>query len=252
MNLAVNARDAMPKGGRLTIETNREQVLEARPECPPGRYVRLAITDTGTGMTDDVKARIFEPFFTTKAVGKGTGLGLAMVYGIVRQAGGDVGVESAVGRGSTFSLLLPEVPAATARPTDSVSQVAPRGAETILLAEDEAEVRKLARMVLEMQGYTVLEAGTGVAAAAAAEAHDGPLQLVVTDVVMPELGGRGLAEVVRVKRPAVRVLYVSGYTDDALVRHGVEEDVDAFLQKPFTPLTLARKVREVLDAPRPE
>ena len=253
INLAVNARDAMPRGGRLTIETKDVEVGEGdvpgRPDLKPGWHVRLSVTDTGHGMTDEVKARLFEPFFTTKGAGKGTGLGLATVYGIVKQASGDVTVHTRVGAGTTFAILLPAV-AETAVPAESGGpRVAPRGAETVLLAEDEDGVRKLTRQALEMQGYTVLEAGTGADAVRAVEAHTGPVHLLVTDVVMPDLGGRDLAEAVRARRPGVKVLYMSGYTDDAVIRHGVSEAADAFLQKPFTPLGLARKVREVLDGP---
>jgi two-component system, cell cycle sensor histidine kinase and response regulator CckA len=251
MNLAVNARDAMPKGGRLTIETNHEEVLRATPDCPAGRYVRLAVTDTGTGMTDDVKARIFEPFFTTKEVGMGTGLGLATVYGIVKQAGGHIGVESTIAKGTTFEVMFPEAESSVKDKLSDSIRFAPRGSETILLAEDEDAVRKVARLGLEMQGYIVIETGTGSEAIATAASYPGPIQLLVTDVIMPELGGRELADAIRANRPDIRVLYVSGYTSDALVRHGVEQGVDSFLQKPFTPLTLARKVRMVLDAPAP-
>jgi CheY-like chemotaxis protein len=200
-------------------------------------------------MTDEVKARLFEPFFTTKGVGKGTGLGLATVYGIVKQAGGDVTVHTRVGAGTTFAILLPAVPE-TAVPVESKAlRLAPRGTETVLLTEDADAVRKLVRRALEMQGYTVLEAGTGADAERALDAHPGPIHLLVTDVVMPDLNGRELANAVRARRPGVKVLYISGYTDDAVVRHGVSEAADAFLQKPFTPLSLARKVREVLDGP---
>ena len=253
MNLAVNARDAMPRGGRLTIETKDVAVGEGdvpgRADPKPGRQVRLSVADTGDGMTDEVKARIFEPFFTTKGVGKGTGLGLATVYGIVKQAGGDIAVDSRVGAGTRFTILLPALPE-TGEPAESGAlRVAPRGAETVLLAEDEDAVRKLARLALEMQGYTVVEAGTGADAVRVAETYPGPVHLLATDVVMPDLGGRDLAEAVRARRPGVKVLYMSGYTDDAVIRHGVSEVADAFLQKPFTPLGLARKVREVLDGP---
>ncbi len=252
MNLAINARDAMPNGGELTIETNHEEVLRATPDYPPGRYVRLVVTDTGTGMTEDVKARIFEPFFTTKEVGMGTGLGLATAFGIVKQAGGHIRVESTIGKGTTFEVMFPEPESSVKdKPSDSI-QFAPRGSETILLAEDEDAVRKVTRLGLEMQGYTVIETGTGAEAIATAASYPGPIQLLVTDVIMPKLGGRELADAIRANRPGIRVLYVSGYTSDALVRHGVEQGVDSFLQKPFTALTLARKVRMVLDAPRLE
>jgi CheY-like chemotaxis protein len=255
LNLAVNARDAMPRGGRLIIETGDVEIRAADlvgcPDLKPGRHIRLSVSDTGCGMTDEVKARIFEPFFTTKGVGKGTGLGLATVYGIVKQAGGHITVDSRVGVGSTFTILLPAVPLAAVPAEGGEVRVAPRGSDTILLAEDEEGVRRLARMVLQMQGYAVLEAGTGADALSAAGAHPGPIHLLLTDVVMPDLGGRDLAEAVRARRAGVKVLYMSGYTDDAVVRHGVSEASDAFLQKPFTPLGLARKVRAVLDEPFP-
>jgi two-component system, cell cycle sensor histidine kinase and response regulator CckA len=251
INVAVNARDAMPKGGRLTIETKDIELPEGflpdgsdKKSC---RYIRLSISDTGAGMTDEVKAHIFEPFFTTKEVGKGTGLGLATVYGIVKQADGHITVESQIDIGTTITILLPAVVADAAIPHKSKIKVVPRGTETILLVEDEDEVRKLARMSLEIQGYTVLEAGTGKDALSILEAHSGQIQLLVTDVVMPDLGGRKLADAVRARSIGVKVLYMSGHTDDALIRHGVSEELDVFLQKPFTPLVLAQKVREVLD-----
>jgi PAS domain S-box-containing protein len=251
MNLAVNARDAMPRGGRLTVETRnltlRAGEAEAYPDLPAGRYVQLAVSDTGCGMTDGVKARIFEPFFTTKEQGKGTGLGLAMVYGAVKTHGGHVSVYSEVGVGTTFKILLP---ATAESPTGSWAgevRLAPRGTETVLLAEDEESVRKFTRLTLETHGYAVLEGGSGGEALAAAVAHGGPVHLLVTDVVMPGMGGRELAEALRARHPGLRVLYVSGYTDDAVVRHGIVEATDAFLQKPFSPLALARKVRAILD-----
>ncbi|MBN9516952.1 response regulator, partial [bacterium] len=250
MNLAVNARDAMPTGGRLTIET-ANLVLRAGdghyPGLGAGRYVRLCVSDTGHGMTEEVKARIFEPFFTTKGPGEGTGLGLATVYGIVMSVGGYVGAYSEVGVGTTFKVLLPAAPPATPPGPPEAPALAPRGTETVLLVEDEDAVRRLAQIALAVQGYTVLEAPTAADAARLAEAHPGPVHLLLTDVVMPEMGGRAVADAVRARRPGVKVLYMSGYTDDAVVRHGVLAATDAFLQKPFTPLSLARKVRDVLD-----
>jgi two-component system cell cycle sensor histidine kinase/response regulator CckA len=251
VNLAVNARDAMPAGGRLTIGTRNVEVAPGDPRGPdlrPGRYAELTVGDTGVGMTDEVRAKIFEPFFTTKGVGKGTGLGLATVYGIVAQARGRIDVTTAVGTGTTFSVLLPSVadedPAA---PTATPAPVA-RGTETLLLVEDETPVRKFARRSLEALGYAVLEAGNGAEALRVADAHPGPIHLLVSDVVMPEMGGRDLAEAIRGRRPEARVLFVSGYTDDAVVRNGVVQATDAFLQKPFSPVALARKVRATLDA----
>ena len=246
INLVVNARDAMPRGGRVTVETrNVEPDGEA---ARPAGYVVFRVSDTGCGMTDEVKARIFDPFFTTKEVGRGTGLGLATVHGIVTQAGGRVEVESEVGRGTTFAVYLPATAeAADGSRTHPALRETPRGRETVLLAEDDAALRAFVRGVLGAAGYTVLEAGDGAGAVALCERHPGPIDLLVTDVVMPGLGGRQLAERVAGLRPGVRVLYLSGYTPDAVVRHGVEQATVAFLQKPFSPTALTRKVREVLD-----
>jgi PAS domain S-box-containing protein len=238
LNLAVNARDAMPDGGRLSIATR-----------DAGEYVLLAVTDTGCGMTDEVQAHLFEPFFTTKGPGKGTGLGLSTVYGIVKQSGGHIEVESQPGMGTTVRVHLPrgdEAPAEEKPPGDGLP---PRGTETVLLAEDEDEVRALVRQVLQGGGYTVLEARDGAEALAVATRYDGPIDLLVTDVVMPGVDGRGLAERLSGRYPRLKVLYLSGYTDDAVVRRGVSQEEAHFLQKPFSPAVLARKVREVLDAP---
>ena len=254
MNLAVNARDAMPTGGKLTIETanvvHDPRYARERAAAAVSRFVMLAVSDTGVGMDEATKARIFEPFFTTKEPGKGTGLGLATVYGIVQQAAGFIWVYSEPGRGTTFKIYLPQVDAATegaaagAAPADL-----PRGTETVLVAEDEAAVRAVTRQVLARQGYVVLEAPHGGAALDIAAQHRGPIHLLVTDVVMPGLSGRQLADQLARLRPDTKVLYVSGYTDDAVVRHGVLEAGIAYLQKPFTTDSLARKVREVLDRP---
>jgi PAS domain S-box-containing protein len=244
-NLAANARDAMPRGGRLTVETADVPAGEGR-----GPQVLLAVTDTGCGMTAEVRARAFEPFFTTKEKGKGTGLGLAMVHGFVRQSGGQVEVCSEPGRGTTFKLYLPrareEVAGRTPHPAPPA---APRGAETVLLVEDEESVRALVRQVLRGRGYAVLEAGDGARALRVAEIHLRPIHLLLTDVVMPGVGGRELAERLLALHPEARVLFTSGYTDDAVVRHGVLEEEVHFLHKPFSPADLAQKVREVLDAP---
>jgi two-component system cell cycle sensor histidine kinase/response regulator CckA len=257
MNLAVNARDAMPQGGRLTIETRNvnldESYVRVRPDVRPGPYVLLAVSDTGHGMTAEVKARLFEPFFTTKEAGLGTGLGLATVYGIVKHSGGHIEVYSEPGAGTTFKVYLPRAEG-VGKPGRSYQgeMVSPQGSETILVAEDEEGVRSLICAVLRGQGYLVLEAGNGEEALALCERHEGPIDLLVTDVVMPGLGGRQLAERLAGLHPRcfpqVRVLYLSGYTDDAVVRHGVLHEQVHFLQKPFSPVALAQKVREVLDA----
>jgi PAS domain S-box-containing protein len=254
LNLAVNARDAMPRGGRLTIVTRAvtldEGAAHARPGVRPGPYALLEVADTGCGMVPEVRAHIFEPFFTTKGPGKGTGLGLAVVHGIVQQAGGHIEVSSEPGAGTAVAIYLPLVgqPARSGK-SFAGPPPAPRGSETVLLVEDDGAVRALARHVLLGAGYAVLEAGNGEEALRVGAEHRGAIHLLVTDVVMPDMGGRQLAERLLGLRPEMRVLYVSGYTDDAVVRHGVLEDEVHFLPKPFLPDALAHKVREVLDAP---
>ncbi|MEZ5101303.1 MAG: ATP-binding protein [Thermoleophilia bacterium] len=253
LNLAVNARDAMPDGGKLVLETAKvtlDKSQARRHGVEPGEYVVLAVSDTGCGMDDETRARIFEPFFTTKEQGKGTGLGLATVYGIVTQSGGAVGVESAPGAGSRFTVLLPrlavELPAPAPEPTGTTEAL--RGTETVLLVEDEDIVRRLAHRVLSEHGYTVLEASYGDEAIQIAARHAGRIHLLVTDVVMPQMSGRELAAAVVRLRPDTRVLYMSGYTDSVFGSAGILDDRTWFLAKPFTPLALARKAREVLDA----
>ena len=252
MNLAVNARDAMPQGGRLTIASatvDRASLApRERDRMPDPKYVMLSITDSGIGMSEETKAHLFEPFFTTKPAGKGTGLGLATVYGIVKQSGGFIWVDSAPGRGTTFRLYFPPavVPTATEDAQPATAEPAWRGAGTILVVEDDVAVRRLTCRVLSGRGYTVLAAANGDEALAASRSHQGVIDLMVTDVVMPRMSGREVAERVGQQRPALKVLFVSGYTDDAVVRHGVVEDTVSFLHKPFTPDTLARRVREVL------
>jgi CheY-like chemotaxis protein len=253
LNLVVNARDAMPTGGRLTIETRNIELdagyAASRPDTRPGPYVMLTVTDTGTGMPPDVLARVFEPFFTTKPPGKGTGLGLATVYGIVKQSGGHLALSSEVGIGTTFKIYMPRAEQAANTTVAAPPPAAPkRGTGTVLVAEDDAAVRLLARRILAKSGYTVLDAATVEEADRQARLTD-QLDLLVTDVVMPDGGGRAVAERVTKRHPGVKVLYVSGYTDDAVVRHGVLREGMHFLQKPFTAAALAGKVREVLDAP---
>ena len=250
VNLVVNARDAMPRGGRLTIET-ANTVLDAayagqHVGVTPGPYVVLAVSDTGIGMDRATQERIFEPFFTTKGPGKGTGLGLSMVYGIVKQSGGHVRVYSEPGHGTVFRIYLPRTDAVLERETPADVGL-PRGRETVLLVEDEAEVRRFAREVLERAGYTVLEARSVDDAILISERHVGLINVLLTDVVMPQKSGRELAEVIAAERPETKILFMSGYTDDAIVRHGVLEAEVRFLEKPFTPQALAVKVREVLD-----
>jgi two-component system cell cycle sensor histidine kinase/response regulator CckA len=252
LNLAVNSRDAMPNGGSLTIETANVELDEAYTRehagVLPGRYVMLAVSDTGIGMDAEIRSHIFEPFFTTKEQGMGTGLGLATVYGIVRQSGGYVWVYSEPGRGATFKIYLPQVdelPEVASLPAP-VQPVA-GGRETVLLAEDDASVRAVVSDVLAQKGYRVLRAPDGQAALEMARAQQGVIHLLVTDIVMPGMTGRELAEALTAERPGLRVLYMSGYTDDAVVRHGVLDEGMPYLQKPFAPRALAFKVREVLD-----
>lgn len=239
MNLVVNARDAMPRGGKLTITTRNIKALT-------GRYVCLVVSDTGEGMTDEVRARVFEPFFTTKPQGLGSGLGLATAYGIVEQANGQIRVDSSPGNGSSFSVILPVIApaiAATEVTPTFIPRERPRGTETVLLAEDEDAVRRLVQRALELHGYSVLPARSGEEAEQIERSHLGPIHLLVTDVVMPGMGGRELADTVKSRRPQLKVLYMSGYTNDEVVRHGVIVARDAFLQKPFTPTSLVAKVR---------
>lgn len=247
INLAVNARDAMPTGGSLTIATRDLEVAPPGVADPhTGRYVELSVSDTGRGFSDEVRSHLFEPFFTTKHVGRGTGLGLATVYGIVKQSGGHITVESQVGVGTTFRVLLPVAAGNSGSTAGSPTPLAPGGTETILLVEDEDALRKATRRVLEKQGYTVYEADGSTAALEFAKHKLECLDLVITDVVMPVLSGRQVADQLRRARPDLQILFISGYTDDAVVRHGVLVGTDHFLQKPFTPATLAAKVRSVL------
>jgi PAS domain S-box-containing protein len=254
INLAINARDAMPQGGKLTIEIKHmaidREYAKFHPDMRPGEYVMLAISDTGVGMTEAVRARIFEPFFTTKEAGKGTGLGLATCYGIVRQAGGYVWVYSEPDKGTTFKIYLPKAEGASQSvKARTVPARLERGTETILLVEDEPLVRGITHEVLTEHGYTIIEAQDGMSALALAEKHHEAIDLLLTDVVLPQVSGRDLAEQVRTKCPQVRVLFMSGYTEDAIVHHGVLERGIEFLPKPFTPEGLVRKVQSVLEVP---
>jgi signal transduction histidine kinase/CheY-like chemotaxis protein len=256
LNLAVNARDAMPHGGRLRVETrnttlSRELSIGALG-ASAGEYVTLTVTDTGTGMTPEIQAHLFEPFFTTKPTGQGTGLGLATVYGVVKQSGGDIHVQSAPGEGTQVRIYLPryrdESPAVVAPPTALSPN---RGTETVLLVEDDPALRALAARILTRAGYRVLEAGSPEEALAHSDAHEGTVHLLLTDVVMPGLNGREVAERIHVSRPATRVLYMSGYTDDEIMRRGIVAAETRFLQKPFSPEGLVRAVRDALDDARP-
>ncbi len=253
MNLVVNARDAMPRGGKLTIETANAELDESyaleHPAVMAGPYVMLAVSDSGVGMDGITQARIFEPFFTTKEKGKGTGLGLATVYGIVKQSGGNIWLYSEPGRGTTFKIYLPRVdqPIELPAPTPAARET-PRGTETVLLVEDDEAVRALARKMLAAHGYTILAAPSGADALELAASHAGPIHLLVTDVVLPGISGRELAARFESVRPGLKVLYTSGYTDEAVVHHGVLDAGIAFLQKPFSSGSLARKVRETLDS----
>ena len=256
LNLAVNARDAMPNGGRLTIETSVRDVDEAfcrlHPQLAQGGYVRLAMSDTGQGMRPDVRARVFEPFFTTKGPSKGTGLGLATVFGIVSQSGGHIVVSSEVGAGSCFEIYLPQVCDTAATGAGRVPTVpASSGHETILLVEDEESVRKIARLALESRGYEVLCAADGHAAMALMDQHRDRVAIVVSDLVMPQMSGRELAQILRDRHPGLKVLFMSGYVEDALERHGLAADQEAFINKPFSLSAFAEKVREMLDRDRP-
>jgi two-component system cell cycle sensor histidine kinase/response regulator CckA len=252
MNLVVNSRDAMPSGGKLTIETANVQLDEEYArihiEVPPGRYIVLSVSDTGMGMTPEVKERIFEPFFTTKENDKGTGLGLSTAYGIVKQSGGNILVYSEPGKGTAFKIYLPRVDGPLEEGRERVVEgEIPHGEETVLIVEDYEEVRQLAVQVLERQGYNVLEAANGNETLRVCKEYKGPIHLMVADVVMPGMSGRELAERIKSLHPEIKVLYTSGYADDRIIHYGVLREGVNYIQKPFTMEGLARKVREVID-----
>jgi CheY-like chemotaxis protein len=255
MNLAVNARDAMPSGGSLTFETSvvdlDESYAASHYPAVPGRYVMLAVSDTGIGMDRETQSHIFEPFFTTKEKGRGTGLGLATVYGIVKQSGGFLWVYSEPGQGTTFKVYRPVVdgPAAAAAQPPEPESLA--GSETVRVVEDSEALRELLRVALTERGYATLVAGDGAEALRLCQSHAQPIHLLLTDAIMPAMGGRELADRIHRLRPDTCVIYISGSTDDAIVQNGVLDPGVNFLQKPFSPLTLARKVRAILDSFRP-
>ncbi len=253
MNLVVNARDAMPKGGRLTVET-ADAVLDAaavadQPDAVPGSYVMLSVTDSGVGMPPEVRARIFEPYFTTKEIGKGTGLGLSTAYGIVRQSDGHISVSSELGLGTTFRIYLPRAEAPPPVVVDPAIEKMPDGTEHILLVEDDPSVRRLSKELLVRLGYSVTEAASGRAGLALGSDDTRHFDLALCDVILGDMSGPAVAEALRALRPSIRVLYMSGYTDEAIVNTGVLDEGKPFLRKPFTPMQLAKRIREVLDEP---
>ena len=253
MNLAVNSRDAMPEGGKLTIETGNVYLDEGycgvHPEVQPGHYVLLAVSDNGHGMAEEIRDHIFDPFFTTKEVGKGTGLGLSTVYGIVKQSGGYIWVYSEPDKGTAFKIYLPQIKEDQDGKTEvPKAKEAAGGKETILLVEDEGSLRGLAAKVLRKHGYTVIEAANGLKALETmAGSNKLKIDLLITDVIMPEMGGTELAGKLLERYPGIKVLYISGYTDNAIVHHGVLAEGVSFLPKPFSPISLAQKVRDTLD-----
>jgi len=257
MNLAANARDAMPDGGKLTIETASvgldESYVQKHSIVPIGDYVMLAVTDTGQGIAPEHLSHIFEPFYTTKAEGQGTGLGLATVYGIVKQNGGFIWVYSEPGLGSTFKIYLPQIKkeAGTTKSIAKPIQECPGGTETILLVEDEAAVRQSTGQFLRLNGYTVIEAKDGEDALRIAKSHTAKIDLMITDVVMPHLGGAKLAAQLSPVRPAMKVLFVSGYAESTVLRHGAIDVTNSFLQKPFGLKSMAVKIRQILDTTVP-
>jgi CheY-like chemotaxis protein len=251
MNLAINSRDAMPEGGRLTVETQNADLdadyAVTHPPAVPGRYVVVVVTDTGSGMDAATQARIFEPFFSTKGVGKGTGLGLATVYGVVKQSDGCIWVYSEVGVGTTFKIYLPRIDEEAELERQHEGPLL-RGSETVLLVEDEASLREILCETLQANGYSVLVARDGIEALQIAQAHRGTIQIMVTDVIMPGMTGPKIVDLLAPTWPGMKVLFVSGYSDESVTRHGLVGPGRAFLSKPFGPEVLLRKVRELLDA----
>jgi nitrogen-specific signal transduction histidine kinase/ActR/RegA family two-component response regulator len=256
MNLGINARDAMPTGGTLTIQTSNvtmsEHLLEKYPDAMPGDYVSLSVTDTGTGISKNVQEQIFEPFFTTKEPGKGTGLGLSTVFGIVKQSGGYVLVDSEIGQGACFAICLPRMRDVIAPATLARVEGAQGGTETLLVVEDEDALRNSICGFLRGLGYTLLATDSGPEALSMASQYEGAIDILITDVVLPRMGGRELSQTLELLRPELKTIYMSGYTDDAVLRYGVREEGVAFLQKPFGLSTLARKVREILGSNKAE
>jgi CheY-like chemotaxis protein len=254
INLAVNARDAMPEGGKLTIETSNvkldEDYAKKHMGVKPGPYVMMSISDTGTGMSPEIKEKIFEPFFTTKEMGRGTGLGLSTSYGIIKQSDGNIWVYSEPGKGTTFKIYLPRVD----EPIDKLKEEpvfeSLKGSETILVVEDDEVVRNLATRILKKQGYKVLEAPNGGSALIMCEDFKETINLIITDVVMPGMSGRNLVDRLREIHPEMKVLFMSGYTDNVIVHHGILEKEIDFIQKPFTIENLSKKVREILERPK--
>jgi CheY-like chemotaxis protein len=251
MNLVINARDAMPEGGKLTIETANvvldEAYAQSHTGIVPGRYVQVAVSDTGYGMSEDIQRKIFDPFFTTKEIGKGTGLGLSIVYGIVKQNGGDIWVYSQEGKGTTFKIYLPAVTDQRSTKPVAPSRVPVRArSEVVLLVEDDANVRKLVEGVLREHGFQVVASENVAEAISFCRERPGPIDLLLTDVVMPDMSGPELAEELAKIRPGLKVVYMSGYADNAVVRHGVLKPGAAFIEKPFVAETLTEKLREVL------
>jgi CheY-like chemotaxis protein len=252
VNLVVNARDAMPRGGKVTIETSNisldDRTAAKHVSVKAGEYVMLSVSDTGSGMDEATQSRIFEPFFTTKEVGKGTGLGLSTVYGIVKQSGGNIWVYSELGLGTVFKVYLPRIDTVSRTVEKLVQETtASRGSGTILLVEDEDIVRGLTRKILTQAGYNVLDADGGEEAIRLCRTHVGPIDLLLTDVVMPEMSGKEVADRLLELRPEIRVLFMSGYTDEAIVQHGVLDANVEFIQKPFTWLKLTQKVTDLLN-----